>query len=159
MPDFPLRDGHTGPIKCDSPQPAERGGRSGQDPQAGAWAAPLDGGGHRGLQGLCTMGELLARLGAILLRGQAAPIDPSRTRDLAQREGRRPQHDSIRRPSRHSIRHLAAPSADLPRTTLQRYRALEADEGRFLGYPDKDKHTIDAVRYAAFDLIADPDIP
>lgn len=72
------------------------------------------------------MGELLARLGAILLRGQAAPIDPSRTRGLAQRKGRRPQHDSIRRPSRHSIRHLAAPSADLPRTTLQRYRALEA---------------------------------
>lgn len=40
-----------------------------------------------------------------------------------------------------------------------RYRALEDDEGRFLGYPDKDNHTIDAVRYAAFDLIADPDIP
>ena len=40
-----------------------------------------------------------------------------------------------------------------------RYRALEDDEGRFLGYPDKDNHAIDAVRYAAFDLIADPDIP
>lgn len=40
-----------------------------------------------------------------------------------------------------------------------RYRALEDEEGRFLGYPDKDNHTIDAVRYAAFDLIADPDIP
>lgn len=39
-----------------------------------------------------------------------------------------------------------------------RYRALEDSEGRFLGYPDKDNHTIDAVRYAAFDLIADPDI-
>lgn len=40
-----------------------------------------------------------------------------------------------------------------------RYRALEDDEGRFLGFPDKDNHAIDAVRYAAFDLIADPDIP
>lgn len=40
-----------------------------------------------------------------------------------------------------------------------RYRALEDGEGRFLGYPDKDNHAIDAVRYAAFDLIADPDIP
>lgn len=40
-----------------------------------------------------------------------------------------------------------------------RYRALEDDEGRFLGYPDKDNHAIDAVRYAAFDLIADPTIP
>lgn len=39
-----------------------------------------------------------------------------------------------------------------------RYRALEDDEGRFLGFPDKDNHAIDAVRYAAFDLIADPDI-
>ena len=39
-----------------------------------------------------------------------------------------------------------------------RYRALEDDEGRFLGFPDKDNHTIDAVRYAAFDLISDPDI-
>lgn len=35
------------------------------------------------------------------------------------------------------------------------YRADEDDEGRFLGYPDKDNHTIDAVRYAVFDLIAD----
>lgn len=40
-----------------------------------------------------------------------------------------------------------------------RYRALEDDEGRFLGYPDRDNHSIDAVRYAVFDLIADPDIP
>lgn len=40
-----------------------------------------------------------------------------------------------------------------------RYRANTDDEGRFLGYPDKDNHTIDAVRYAVFDLIADPDIP
>lgn len=39
-----------------------------------------------------------------------------------------------------------------------RYRALEDEEGRFLGFPDKDNHAIDAVRYAAFDLIADPDI-
>lgn len=36
-----------------------------------------------------------------------------------------------------------------------RYRALEDEEGRFKGFPDKDNHTIDAVRYAVFDLIAD----
>lgn len=43
---------------------------------------------------------------------------------------------------------------------FSRYRAKEdPDDGRFLGYPDKDNHTIDAVRYAVFDLIADPDIP
>lgn len=36
-----------------------------------------------------------------------------------------------------------------------RYRALEDEEGRFNGFPDKDNHTIDAVRYAVFDLIAD----
>lgn len=40
-----------------------------------------------------------------------------------------------------------------------RYRALRDEDGRFLGFPDKDNHAIDAVRYAAFDLIADPDIP
>lgn len=40
-----------------------------------------------------------------------------------------------------------------------RYRADEDGEGRFRGYPDKDNHAIDAVRYAVFDLIADPDIP
>lgn len=39
-----------------------------------------------------------------------------------------------------------------------RYRALEDDDGRFRGYPDKDNHTIDATRYAAYDLIADPDL-
>lgn len=39
-----------------------------------------------------------------------------------------------------------------------RYRALEDEEGRFLGFPDRDNHAIDAVRYAAFDLIADPNI-
>lgn len=39
-----------------------------------------------------------------------------------------------------------------------RYRAVEDDEGRFRGYPDKDNHAIDAVRYAAYDLIADPNI-
>lgn len=42
---------------------------------------------------------------------------------------------------------------------FSRYRALEDDEGNFKGYPDKDNHTIDAVRYAVFDLIADPDTP
>lgn len=42
---------------------------------------------------------------------------------------------------------------------FSRYRALEDDEGNFKGYPDKDNHTIDAVRYAVFDLIADPDMP
>ena len=43
---------------------------------------------------------------------------------------------------------------------FSRYRAKEdPNDGRFLGYPDKDNHTIDAVRYAAFDLISDPDIP
>lgn len=38
-----------------------------------------------------------------------------------------------------------------------RYRANEDEEGRFMGYPDCDNHTIDAARYAVFDLIADPD--
>lgn len=43
---------------------------------------------------------------------------------------------------------------------FSRYRAKEdQNDGRFLGYPDKDNHTIDAVRYAVFDLISDPDIP
>ena len=42
---------------------------------------------------------------------------------------------------------------------FSRYRALEDDEGKFKGYPDKDNHTIDAIRYAVFDLIADPDMP
>lgn len=42
---------------------------------------------------------------------------------------------------------------------FSRYRALEDDEGKFKGYPDKDNRTIDAVRYAVFDLISDPDIP
>lgn len=42
---------------------------------------------------------------------------------------------------------------------FSRYRALEDDKGKFKGYPDKDNHTIDAVRYAVFDLIADPDMP
>lgn len=43
---------------------------------------------------------------------------------------------------------------------FSRYRANEdPNDGRFLGYPDKDNHTIDAVRYAVFDLISDPDIP
>lgn len=43
---------------------------------------------------------------------------------------------------------------------FSRYRAKEdPNDGRFLGYPDKDNHTIDAVRYAVFDLISDPDIP
>lgn len=42
---------------------------------------------------------------------------------------------------------------------FSRYHALEDDEGNFKGYPDKDNHTIDAVRYAVFDLIADPDMP
>lgn len=41
---------------------------------------------------------------------------------------------------------------------FSRYAANEDDEGRFLGYPDQDNHTIDAVRYAVFDLIADPNI-
>jgi PBSX family phage terminase large subunit len=41
---------------------------------------------------------------------------------------------------------------------FSRYRAMEDEDGRFLGYPDKDNHAIDAVRYAVFDLIADPDI-
>lgn len=36
-----------------------------------------------------------------------------------------------------------------------RYRALEDEEGHFKGFPDQDNHTIDAVRYAVFDLIAD----
>lgn len=36
------------------------------------------------------------------------------------------------------------------------YRASEDEEGRFKGYPDKDNHTIDATRYAVFDLIANP---
>lgn len=40
-----------------------------------------------------------------------------------------------------------------------RYQALDDEAGRFRGYPDKDNHSIDAVRYAAFDLIADPDTP
>ena len=40
-----------------------------------------------------------------------------------------------------------------------RYRAEIDEEGRFRGYPDKDNHAIDAVRYAVFDLIADPDTP
>ena len=39
-----------------------------------------------------------------------------------------------------------------------RYRAMEDEEGRFQGFPDKDNHTIDAVRYAAFDLINDPSL-
>ncbi len=38
------------------------------------------------------------------------------------------------------------------------YRALEDEAGRFKGYPDKDNHTIDATRYAVFDLIANRDI-
>lgn len=38
-----------------------------------------------------------------------------------------------------------------------RYRAVEDDGGRFRGYPDKDDHAIDAVRYAVHDLIADPE--
>lgn len=43
---------------------------------------------------------------------------------------------------------------------FSRYRAKEdPNDGQFLGYPDKDNHTIDAVRYAVFDLISDPDIP
>lgn len=42
---------------------------------------------------------------------------------------------------------------------FSRYRALEDSEGRFKGYPDMDNHTIDAVRYAVFDLIADPNMP
>ncbi len=37
-----------------------------------------------------------------------------------------------------------------------RYRAKEDEEGRFQGFPDQDNHTIDAVRYAVFDLISDP---
>lgn len=39
-----------------------------------------------------------------------------------------------------------------------RYRAMEDEEGRFQGFPDKDNHAIDAVRYAAFDLINDPSL-
>lgn len=43
---------------------------------------------------------------------------------------------------------------------FSRYRADEdPNDGHFKGYPDKDNHTIDAVRYAVFDLISDPDIP
>lgn len=43
---------------------------------------------------------------------------------------------------------------------FSRYRANEdPNDGHFLSYPDKDNHTIDAVRYAVFDLIADPDMP
>lgn len=38
-----------------------------------------------------------------------------------------------------------------------RYRAVEDEDGRFRGYPDKDNHAIDAVRYAVYDLIANPD--
>lgn len=38
------------------------------------------------------------------------------------------------------------------------YRALEDEDGRFQGYPDKDNHTIDALRYAVFDLIANNDM-
>lgn len=34
-----------------------------------------------------------------------------------------------------------------------RYAALEDEDGRFMGYPDKDNHTIDAVRYALYDII------
>ena len=37
-----------------------------------------------------------------------------------------------------------------------RYRAKEDEDGRFQGFPDQDNHTIDAVRYAVFDLISDP---
>lgn len=39
---------------------------------------------------------------------------------------------------------------------LTRYRAEEDSDGRFKGYPDKDNHSIDALRYAVFDIIADP---
>lgn len=39
-----------------------------------------------------------------------------------------------------------------------RYRAMEDEEGRFQGFPDKDNHAVDAVRYAAFDLINDPSL-
>lgn len=49
--------------------------------------------------------------------------------------------------------------APLAYQEFTRYRAVLDDEGRFKGYPDKDNHSIDAARYAAFDLIADPDIP
>ena len=48
------------------------------------------------------------------------------------------------------------------RIVIDRRRAPLAEideEGRFRGYPDKDNHAIDAVRYAVFDLIADPDTP
>lgn len=41
---------------------------------------------------------------------------------------------------------------------FSRYCADTDDEGRFKGYPDKDNHSIDGVRYAVFDLISDPDI-
>ena len=40
-----------------------------------------------------------------------------------------------------------------------RYRAVLDKEGRFKGYSETDNHSIDAARYAVFDLIADPDIP
>lgn len=41
---------------------------------------------------------------------------------------------------------------------FSRYCAETDAGGRFKGYPDRDNHSIDGVRYAVYDLIADPDM-
>ena len=70
-----------------------------------------------------------------------------------------PVDDGIRWLQRRSRIVIDRKRCPLAYQEFTRYRALEDEDGRFRGYPDKDNHAIDAARYAVFDLIADPDIP
>ena len=69
-----------------------------------------------------------------------------------------PVEDGIRWLQKRKAIHIDKRRCPLAWAEFTHYRAAEDEEGRFLGFPDKDNHTIDAVRYAVFDLIADREI-
>ncbi|MEG2533799.1 MAG: phage terminase large subunit [Gordonibacter sp.] len=68
-----------------------------------------------------------------------------------------PVADGIRWLQKRAHIYIDRDACPLAYQEFSRYRAVEDDEGRFKGYPDKDNHTIDATRYAVYDLIANPD--
>ena len=89
----------------------------------------------------------------------AAPKDIATWRtlglDAVAASKRVPVADGIRWLQRRAAIRIDRRRCPLAYQEFTRYRADEDEQGRFTGYPDRDNHTIDAVRYAVFDLIAD----
>ena len=89
----------------------------------------------------------------------AAPKDIATWRqlgiDAVAASKRVPVADGIKWLQRRSAIRIDRRRCPLAYQEFKRYRAEEDDQGRFMGYPDRDNHAIDAVRYAVWDLIAD----